>query len=149
MTACGYSLSTPHGENAIIATYSVPDDAWYLELDLVAGQRNLVTAVVPDEDPALELTVRFNPRAQHTDVPYEVMRWFMHQVDEETRTSRAWMQPRPELIEIIYQLRHEHMGVINDDILPTLWRKSAPRSPRQISPPSSRPPSDEILTPPP
>ncbi|MET9621919.1 hypothetical protein ABZZ37_14265 [Streptomyces sp. NPDC006464] len=105
----------PGGDYAITAMYSVPDDAWYLELDLVAGQRNLVTAVVPDEDPAREPTVCFNPHAGHADVPYEVMRWFMHQIDEEIRTSRAWMRLRPELVETIYQLRQEHLGTIDDD----------------------------------
>ncbi|MET9655182.1 hypothetical protein ABZZ44_33605 [Streptomyces sp. NPDC006460] len=105
----------PGGDYAITAMYSVPDDAWYLELDLVAGQRNLVTAIVPDEDPAREPTVRFHPHAGHADVPYEVMRWFMHQVDEEIRTSRAWMRLRPELVETIYQLRQEHVGTIDDD----------------------------------
>ncbi|MFF3941384.1 hypothetical protein [Streptomyces phaeofaciens] len=108
-------LSHPDGDYAITAMYSVPDDAWYLELDLVAGQRNLVIAIVPDEDPAREPTVCFNPRGRHVDVPYKVMRWFMDQVDEEIRTSRAWMRLRPELVEIIYQLRQEHMGVIDDD----------------------------------
>ncbi|MEU8756562.1 hypothetical protein AB0C88_39345 [Streptomyces chartreusis] len=105
----------PDGDYAITAMYSVPDDAWYLELDLVAGQRTLVTAIVPDEDPAREPTVCFNPTAGHADVPYEVMTWFMHQVDEEIRGYRAWMRLRPELVEIIYQLRQEHMGVIDDD----------------------------------
>ncbi|MGW2462110.1 hypothetical protein ACWC2M_24245 [Streptomyces sp. NPDC001761] len=78
---------TPDGDYTITAMYSVPDDAWYLELDLVAGQRNLVTAIVPDEDPAREPTVCFNPHEPHVEVPYEVMRWFMHQVDEE---SHQW-----------------------------------------------------------
>ncbi|MGW2849624.1 hypothetical protein [Streptomyces sp. NPDC001274] len=108
----------PAGNYSITAMYSVPDDAWYLELDLVAEQRMLVTAIVPDENPAREPTMCFNPHAGHIDVPYEVMRWFMHQVDEEIRTSRAWMRLRPELVEIIYQLRQEHMGVIDDDAFP-------------------------------
>ncbi|MFB7338333.1 hypothetical protein ACFC00_43120 [Streptomyces adustus] len=43
----------PDGDYAITAMYSVPDDARYLELDLVAEQRDLVTAIVPDEDPLL------------------------------------------------------------------------------------------------
>lgn len=105
----------PNGEYAITTMYSVPDDAWYLELDLVDEQRNLVTAIVPDEDPAREPTVCFNPRGRHVDVPYEVMRWFMDQVEEEIRTSRAWMRLRPELVEVIHQLRQEHLGVIDDD----------------------------------
>ncbi|MCT2546892.1 hypothetical protein [Streptomyces atratus] len=64
----------PNGEYAITAMYPVPDDAWYLELDLVRNQRTLVTAVVPDQDPAREPTVCFHGR--HLDIPYEVMRWF-------------------------------------------------------------------------
>ncbi|MEU4495933.1 hypothetical protein AB0F96_21360 [Streptomyces sp. NPDC023998] len=108
----------PDGDYTITAMYSVPDDAWYLELDLAAGQRNLVTAIIPDEDPAREPTVCFNPHGGHVDIPYEVIRWFMHQVDEEIRTSRAWMRLRPDLVEIIYQLRQEHMGAIDDDAFP-------------------------------
>ncbi|WP_371637350.1 hypothetical protein OG988_37735 [Streptomyces zaomyceticus] len=108
----------PDGDYAITAMYSVPDEAWYLELDLVAGQRKLVTAIVPDEDPAREPTLCFNPHAGHADIPYEVMRWFMDQVDQEIRTSRAWMGLRPELVEIVCQLRQEHMGVIDDDDFP-------------------------------
>ncbi|MGW7090688.1 hypothetical protein [Streptomyces sp. NPDC054874] len=42
----------PGGDDAITEVYSVPDDARYLELDLVPDQRVLVTAIVPDEDPA-------------------------------------------------------------------------------------------------
>ncbi|MFE2020486.1 hypothetical protein ACFW9O_20850 [Streptomyces sp. NPDC059499] len=105
----------PDGDYAITTMYSVPDDAWYLELDLVAEHRNLVIAIVPDEDPAREPTVCFNPHGGHVDVPYEVMTWFMHQVDEEVRTSRAWMRLRPDLVEIIHRLRQEHMGAIDDD----------------------------------
>jgi hypothetical protein len=108
-------LPHPNGDYAITTMYSVPDDAWYLELDLVAGQRTLVTAIVPDEDPAREPTVCFHPREPHLEVPYEVMRWFMDQVEEEIRTSRAWMRLRPELVEVIYHLRQEYLGVIDDD----------------------------------
>jgi hypothetical protein len=108
----------PDGDYAITTMYSVPDDAWYLELDLVAGQRNLVTAIVPDEDPAREPTVCFNPHEGHLDIPYGVMRWFMGQVEEEIRTSRAWMRLRPELVEAIHQLRREYLGAIDDDAFP-------------------------------
>ncbi|MGW5062583.1 hypothetical protein ACWEQ2_35625 [Streptomyces sp. NPDC004096] len=111
-------LPHPDGDYAITAMYSVPDDAWYLELDLVAGQRNLVTAIVPDEDPAREPAVRFNPRGGHLDIPYGVMHWFIGQVEEEVRTSRAWMRLRPELVEVIHKLRQEYLGVIDDDDFP-------------------------------
>ncbi|MFF3489173.1 hypothetical protein ACFYXC_38920 [Streptomyces sp. NPDC002701] len=43
-------LRHPDGDYTITAMYSVPDDAWYLELDLVPKQQTLVTAIVPDED---------------------------------------------------------------------------------------------------
>ncbi|MGW6707610.1 hypothetical protein ACWGDE_22345 [Streptomyces sp. NPDC054956] len=108
----------PNGHYAITAMYSVADDAWYLELELAAEQLHLVTAVVPDEDPAREPTVCFDPRGRHLEVPYEVMRWFMDQVDEEIRSSRAWMQLRPELVEVIYRLRQEYMGLIDDEDFP-------------------------------
>ena len=42
----------------------------------------------------------------------------MDQVDQEIRTSRAWMRLRPELVEIVCQLRQEHMGAIDDDDFP-------------------------------
>ncbi|GAB7028807.1 hypothetical protein JCM4914_02680 [Streptomyces platensis subsp. malvinus] len=56
------------------------------------AERNLVTAIVPDEEPAREPTVCFNLHGRHLDVPFEVMRWFTDQVEEEIRTSRAWMR---------------------------------------------------------
>ncbi|CAL9537805.1 hypothetical protein SUDANB105_04158 [Streptomyces sp. enrichment culture] len=108
-------FSHPDGEFSITTLYSVPDDAWYLELDLVGGQRNLVTAIVPDEDPAREPTVCFNPDGPHLDIPYEVVRWFMDRVEAEIRTSRAWMRLRPELVDVIHRLRQDYLGAIDDD----------------------------------
>jgi hypothetical protein len=105
----------PDGDFAITSLYSVPGDAWYLELDLVGRQRNLVTAIVPDEDPAREPTVCFNPDGPHLDIPYDVVRWFMDRVEEEIRTSRAWMRLRPELVAVVHRLRQEHLGVIHDE----------------------------------
>ncbi|MER5208064.1 hypothetical protein [Streptomyces sp. NPDC002825] len=107
----------PDGRYAITTMYSVPDDAWYLELDEVAGQRMLMTAVVPDEDPGRMPTIRFGPDDPH-EVPYEVVRWFMDQVAEDIRTSRSWMELRPEIVDVIHGLRQEHMGVIADEDLP-------------------------------
>ncbi|MFF8513041.1 hypothetical protein ACF064_33715 [Streptomyces sp. NPDC015492] len=112
------ALRHPDGDYTITAMYSVPDDAWYLELNRGVGQQPLATAIVPDEDPAREPAVRFCPNTGRTEVPYEVLRWFMHQVAEEIRSSRAWMCLRPELVEIIYRLRQEHMGVVDDDDYP-------------------------------
>jgi hypothetical protein len=108
----------PEGDYAITVMYSVPDDAWYLELHPVTDQRALVTAIVPDEDPVREPTLCFDPRSGHLDLPYEVMRWFMDQVEAETRTSRAWMRLRPELVEVIHRLRQEYLGAIDDDDFP-------------------------------
>ncbi|MEV7520471.1 hypothetical protein [Streptomyces sp. NPDC091371] len=110
----------PHadGDYAISSMYSLPDDAWYVELTLAAEELHLATAIVPDEDPAREPTVCFYTCEPHRDLPYEVVRWFMDQVDEEIRTSRAWMLLRPELVEVVHRLRQEHMGVLHDDDFP-------------------------------
>ncbi|MER5601910.1 hypothetical protein [Streptomyces sp. NPDC002265] len=111
-------VTHPSRDYAITAMYSVPDDAWYLELDLVREQRAVVTAVIPDEDPAREPTVCFDPRGRHLDIPYEIMSWFMDQVADEIRTSRAWMRLRPELVEVIHRLRQEYLGAIDDADFP-------------------------------
>ncbi|MEU9862236.1 hypothetical protein AB0D99_15315 [Streptomyces sp. NPDC047971] len=100
---------------ALQTLYSVPDDAWYLELDLVPDNRTLLTAIVPDEDPARQPTVCVDPVSGHHRIPYEVMRWFMEHVEEEIRTSRGWMTLRPELVEIIRGLREEYFGLIDDE----------------------------------
>ncbi|MEV4614976.1 hypothetical protein AB0K43_20615 [Kitasatospora sp. NPDC049258] len=55
-------VTHPSRDYAITAMYSAADDAWYLELDLVREQRAVVTAVIPDEDPAREPTVRHRRR---------------------------------------------------------------------------------------
>ena len=108
----------PDGDYAITVMYSVPDDAWYLELHLVANQRALMTAVVPDEDPAREPTLCFAPQRGHRDIPYQVIRWFIEQADEEIRRSRAWMRLRPELVTVIRKLRQEYLGAIDDEDFP-------------------------------
>lgn len=108
----------PRGDYAITSMYSVADDAWYLELGLAAEQLHLATAVVPDEDPDREPTVSFHPTGQHRDVPYPVLRWFMEQVDQEVRSSRAWMRLRPELVEVIHRLRQEYAGYVDDEDFP-------------------------------
>ncbi|MCT4354223.1 hypothetical protein M5362_13900 [Streptomyces sp. Je 1-79] len=107
----------PHegGSYALQILYSVPDDAWYLELDHLAGNTTVLTAVVPDEDPSREPTVCVDPVSGHHRIPYDVMRWFMEQVAEEIRTSRGWMRLRPDLVDIIRALREEYLGVIDDE----------------------------------
>ncbi|MFF0472986.1 hypothetical protein [Streptomyces sp. NPDC004284] len=79
----------PGGDYAITTMYSVPDDAWYLELDHIAGQRTVMTAIVPDEDPAREPTVCVDPVSGHPHIPYEVVCWSMAHVAHEIETSRA------------------------------------------------------------
>ncbi|MFH8386749.1 hypothetical protein ACH4E7_38525 [Kitasatospora sp. NPDC018058] len=111
-------VTHPSRDYAITAMYSVADDAWHLELELVREQRAIVTAVVPDENPAREPTVCFDPQGRHLDIPYEVLRWFMDQVADEIRTSRAWMRLRPELVEVIHRLRQEYLGAIDDADFP-------------------------------
>ncbi|MBO1414752.1 hypothetical protein [Streptomyces sp. FH025] len=109
---------SPDGNYAITTLYSVPDDAWYLELCLAAEQRALLSAIVPDEDPAREPAICLDPQGRHIDIPYDVMRWFMDQVEAEIGTARAWMRLRPELVEAIHRLRQEYRGCITDDEFP-------------------------------
>jgi hypothetical protein len=106
---------SPHPDYGITSLYSVPDEAWYLELDLVGRQRAVVAAIVPDEDPAREPTVCFEPPEDHLDIPYAVMAWFMSVVEGEISRSRAWMRLRPDLVEVVHALRQEHLGFVDDD----------------------------------
>ncbi|MFI8460559.1 hypothetical protein [Kitasatospora sp. NPDC085464] len=108
----------PGRDYAVIAMYSVAEDAWHLELEFLREQRTLAVAVVPDEDPAREPTVSFDPQERCPDVPFEVLRWFVEQVEEEIRTSRAWMRLRPELVEVVHRLRREHAGAVEDADFP-------------------------------
>ncbi|MFD7320223.1 hypothetical protein ACFV9D_03890 [Streptomyces sp. NPDC059875] len=108
-------IDHPSGDYALQILYSLPDDAWYLELDLVAEQRTLLIGVVPDEDPDREPTVCVDPVSGHHHIPYDVMRWFMEHLDHEIATSRAWMGLRPDLVEVIHGLRQEYLGVIDDE----------------------------------
>ena len=52
------------------------------------------------------------------DLPYDVIRRFMDQVDTEIRTSRAWVRFGPDLVAVIHRLRQEHMGATDDAGLP-------------------------------
>ena len=95
--------------------YALPDDAWCVELseavpapaawaEIADAQSHLpgaafLVAVVPDEDPALEPTVRIHSPDDHV-VPYEVMRWFMEQVADQVAACRAgFAQGDPEALE--------------------------------------------------
>ena len=113
----------PDGDYGITVMYAVADDAWYLELHLAADHRALVTAVVPDEDPVREPSLSFNPQGLLPDIPYEVMLWFMDQVEKEIRRSRAWMLLRPELVAVIRKLRQEYLGAIDDEDFPRVLAK--------------------------
>ncbi|MGW4650784.1 hypothetical protein [Kitasatospora sp. NPDC004289] len=112
------TVPTLSHDYAITSTYVLPDDAWCLELEHVPGQRTVMIATVPDEDPAREPTVWFGGEGPHCEVPYEVLRWFTDRVGEEVRASRAWMGLRPELVEVIHRLRQEYLGSIDDEDLP-------------------------------
>ncbi|MEE1757019.1 hypothetical protein [Streptomyces sp. SP18CS02] len=108
------------GHYAIRIMYAVPDDAWYLELDVTADRKTVALAIVPDEDPEREPTVCFGPDAGHRHIPYDVMTWFMDHVAQEIRTSRAWMRLRPDLVGVVRLLRETFMGVAGDDEYPAL-----------------------------
>ncbi|MFG2329200.1 hypothetical protein ACGFMM_06190 [Streptomyces sp. NPDC048604] len=119
----------PAGDYAITTLYSVPDDAWYLELDRVDTGHTLVIAIVPDEDPDREPTISLTPGDDHYDIPYDVMRWFIDHVDREIETSRAWMRLRPELVAVIRELREEHLGTIDDEHFPAVLAELRARVP--------------------
>ncbi|MFD6279971.1 hypothetical protein ACFWFI_31050 [Streptomyces sp. NPDC060209] len=119
----------PDSDYSITTMYSVPDDAWYLELDLVGIRRMLVTAIIPDEDPAREPTMCFDSAGPHVDIPYPVMRWFIDHVEAEIRTSRYWMRLRPEIVEVIYGLRQEYQGGISDEEFPEVLEQVRPTVP--------------------
>ncbi|MFG3506977.1 hypothetical protein ACGF5F_15840 [Streptomyces sp. NPDC047821] len=90
---------------AILFHYALPDDAWSVELSEAvstaakgAGNSDaavthvpgvaVLRALVPDEDPTLEPTVRVYSPDEHV-VPYEIMRWFMEQVADQVERCRA------------------------------------------------------------
>ncbi|MFJ9691734.1 hypothetical protein [Kitasatospora sp. NPDC101183] len=110
--------SDPGGEYAITSLYSPSEDAYVLELNRVADQRFVAAAVVPDEDPAKEPYLSFDPREPEVRLPYEVMRWFMDQVAEEVEFARGWMRLRPELVAVVGPLRLRYSGSISEEDLP-------------------------------
>ncbi|MFE5398683.1 hypothetical protein ACFQ9U_29515 [Streptomyces sp. NPDC056568] len=95
---------------AVLFHYALPDDAWAVELSEAVptaaespdsavthspGPAFLV-ALVPDEDPNLQPTVRMWSPDERV-VPYEVMRWFMRQVADQVERCRiAFEQERRE-----------------------------------------------------
>jgi hypothetical protein len=85
---------------AVLSHYALPDDAWAVELSEArpapAGSDGAVThfpgsaclvALVPDEDPHLEPTVRVHSPDERV-VPYEIMRWFMEEVADQVERCR-------------------------------------------------------------
>ncbi|MFD9427684.1 MULTISPECIES: hypothetical protein [unclassified Streptomyces] len=96
---------------AVLFHYALPDDAWSVELSEARGAENpdavvthlpgaaVLRALVPDEDPNLEPTVRIHSPDEHV-VPYEIMRWFMEQVADQVERCRiAFERGRPEAVE--------------------------------------------------
>jgi len=94
---------------AVVANYSLPDDAWFIELSETVpapdprtvdpdAPRHVVDdvrlwAVVPDGDPSLEPTIRFRSADKHV-IPYEIVCWFMEKVGEEVERCRAAMSAK-------------------------------------------------------
>ncbi|WP_418960296.1 hypothetical protein [Streptomyces tritici] len=97
---------------SVLFHYALPDDAWAVELsearpapaegadeDAPAGHLPgpaFLVALVPDEDPSAEPTVRIYTPDERA-VPYEIMRWFMDQVtDQVERCRTGFEQAEPE-----------------------------------------------------
>lgn len=94
--------------------YALHDDAWAVELSEAVpvpteGPENpdasvthvpgaaFLVALVPDEDPSLQPTVRVWSPDERV-VPYEVMGWFMEQVADQVERCRiAFAQEEPDL----------------------------------------------------
>lgn len=88
---------------AIQFHYALPDDAWCVELSEAVpapaawaehphAQTHLsgtafLVAVIPDEDPDLEPTVRLYSPAEHV-ISHEIMRWFMEEVADQVERCR-------------------------------------------------------------
>ncbi len=84
--------------------YAVPDDAWCVELseavpapaawaEIPNAETHLpgpafLVAVIPDEAPDQEPTVRIHSRDEQV-IPYAVMCWFMERVAEQVEGCRA------------------------------------------------------------
>ncbi|MEV6332062.1 hypothetical protein [Streptomyces sp. NPDC051909] len=97
---------------AVLFHYALPDDAWAVELsearpapansDAEASHlpgTAFLAALVPDEDPNLEPTVRVYSPDERV-VPYEIMCWFMEQVADQVERCRvAFEQGEPEARE--------------------------------------------------
>lgn len=93
----------PHPDYRITRIYVLPEDAWHLELDH-RDAKCLVTAVIPDEDPAREPSFHlFAPDGY--DVPYEVLEWFMAEAADEVRAIRAWTKLPPAAVDTVVALR--------------------------------------------
>lgn len=92
---------------AVLFHYALPDDAWAVELSearpVPAGAGGeeedgsgvthlpgsaVLVALVPDEDPDLEPSVRIWSPEGHV-VPYAIMRWFMEQVADQVERCRV------------------------------------------------------------
>lgn len=95
---------TPHPDHRITLIYVLSEDAWHLELDH-RDTRCLITAIVPDEDPAREPSFCLAAPAGDHHVPHAVMRWFMDEVAEEIRRVRGWTELPPAAVDTVVALR--------------------------------------------
>ena len=96
---------------AVVANHSLPDDALFIELNETVpapvpgavvpdapryvADEVFLWAVVPDEDPSLEPTIRFRSADKHV-VPFEIVCWFMEEVAGWVQRCRAAMPAEPD-----------------------------------------------------
>lgn len=91
--ACCVLRGAERGRACPAAWAEIPDAETHLP-----GAAFLV-AVVPDEDPDLEPTVRIHSPDEHV-IPYEVMCWFLERVADQVEGCRAgFTQGDPEAVE--------------------------------------------------
>ncbi|MFV2117921.1 hypothetical protein ACE14D_05555 [Streptomyces sp. Act-28] len=108
----------PPLDHRITRTYALHDDAWHIELDH-GDAPFLLTAVIPDEDPAREPVLHLFAPEGH-DVPYDVMLWFMAEVADEVRALRAWTKLPPAAVDTVVALREVVAGGWDDEDGPAL-----------------------------
>lgn len=76
-----------------LAMYSLPNDAWSLELTKLSPDGGMIVALVPDEDLSLPVRMVFG----NCEIPLTVLRRFLAEVDAEERRLGRVIPPMTDL----------------------------------------------------